>query len=283
MKNIRIRILSLFFLPCSLLAQIPNADFELWELTSPFYTAEFPQQWDPPPMLGKQHYPLEKVSNPNMGQYAVLVKNNLPSPSSVGGAPGFLEVLFEPSSQHFRLSMEVRYDSLEPPGKAAIFLRGGGLLFAHWIDEQITEEMEVIHIEVELPEMFSFPLYFRIEARGVYNPDYGTPPFNGGYDGYAEIIVDNIAYENIVSTEEVLKKKDVHIYPNPASDAIRLKNETGETIQLIHIFNQTGELIRGIIPNGGEPLIDIRELSTGIYWLEAKLAGKCIIKQFVKK
>jgi len=253
----------------------------LWELASPIHPDEFPQQWSAPPHLGAEFYPIEKVSNPSMGQYAVLVKNTMPSPSSIGGAPGYIETTFMSSSQHFRLSMEVKYDSIVPPGRARIVIGGGGFYVTHWIDENITEEMETIHIEVELPQALNLVL-FHIEARGVYNPDYGNPPFNGGFDGYAEIVVDNIAYENVTSTGEAFKEDEVTIFPNPASEALWVKTGTGEPIQSINIFNSNGQVILSTNAMGNEHLLDVCSLPPGAYWMEIVLPGRRIIRQWAK-
>ncbi len=281
MNNIKISLILSFFLSCSLPAQVPNADFELWELASPIHPDEFPQQWSAPPHLGAEFYPIEKVSNPSMGQYAVLVKNTMPSPSSVGGAPGYLETTFTPSSQHFRLSMEVKYDSIAPPGRARIVIGGGGFYVTHWIDENIREEMETIQIEVELPQALNL-VVFHIEARGVYNPDYGNPPFNGGYDGYAEIVVDNIRYENVTSTGEPFKGEEVHIFPNPANEAVWVKMGTGGPIHSINIFNSNGQVILSTNPLGNEHLLDVHSLLNGAYWMAIVLPGRRVVRQWVK-
>ncbi|MCB0593830.1 MAG: T9SS type A sorting domain-containing protein [Lewinellaceae bacterium] len=283
MKKIKTSLLAFLLLPCCLLAQIPNADFEQWVPDDPpSYDQEYPQSWSPPPLLGDQHYPVEKVSNPNRGEYAMKVKNNLPTPAAVGGASWPMDALFSPSSQHFRLSMEVRYDSIVPPGKAKVEIRGsGGFLFTHWIDETITGEMETIQIEVELPEMMD-QLVLRIQPRGIYNPDYGTPPFNGGYDGYAEIVVDNIVYENVVSSQEPLQKREVHIFPNPASEAAWVKTENGGFIRAINVFNPKGELVLKAKPNKDKYMLDVKGLPSGAYWMEIVLPGKRLIRQWIK-
>ena len=281
MKKIKITLLALLLFPCCFWAQISNADFETWESLSPF--AEEPQEWDAP-YLSSEYFPIEKVENLNMGQYAVLVKNNMPSPSSVGGAPGYIETTFMPSSQHFRLSMEVRYDSILPPGRAKIEFRGsGGLRLTYWIDEAITGEMETIQVEAVLPEAFD-ELILRIEARGVYDPNYGTPPFNGGYDGYAEIVVDNITYENVTSVGEALKGKGVQVFPNPATEAVWVKTETGEFIHSVNVFNSSGEVLLSANSNGNnEYLLDVRSLPAGVSWMEIALPGRRVVRQWVKR
>ncbi len=281
MNHIKISLILYFLLPSSLPAQVPNADFELWESASPFYLAEYPQQWNAPPDMGEQHWPVEKAGNPNMGQYAVKVKNNLPTPSAVGGAPGFLETTFVPSSRHFRLSMEVKYDSIVPPGRARIVVGGAGFYVTHWVDETIREEMETIQIEVELPQALNLAV-FHIEARGVYNPDYGNPPFNGGYDGYAEIVVDNIWYENVTSAGEAFKEDEVTIFPNPASEAVWVKTQTGESIQFITILNPAGEIILQKSPGRQDYLLDVQVLPAGTYWMEIALPGRRLIRQWAK-
>ncbi|MCB9285896.1 MAG: T9SS type A sorting domain-containing protein [Lewinellaceae bacterium] len=283
MKKTKPTLLAFLLLSCCLPAQIPNSDFELWVPDNPpSYDEEYPQQWSQPPYLGPQHYPVEKVSNPNMGQYAMKVKNNLPTPSAVGGASWPMETTFMPSSEHFILSMEVRYDSIVPPGKAKIEVRGpGGYRLTHWVDEEATGETETIHIEVALPEAFD-QMALRIEPRGVYNPNYGTPPFNGGYDGYAEIVVDNIVYENVVSSKEPLKEKEVQVFPNPASESAWVKTEAGKIIRAINVVNQKGEAVLRANPSKQEYLLDIKAIPNGTYWIEIALSGKRIIKPFIK-
>lgn len=179
--------------------------------------------------------------------------------------------------------MEVRYDSIVPPGEAKIEIRGsGGFQLTHWIDEQLTGEMETIQIEAVLPEAAA-QLIFHIQAKGVYDPNYGTPPFNGGYDGYAEIVVDNITYENVTSSTEPFKEKEVLIFPNPANESAWVKTETGEFMRAVNIFNQMGEAVLMANPNKNEYLLDVKALPGGAYWMEIVLPGRRFIRQWVKK
>lgn len=282
MKKLKITILPILLFPCCLLAQIPNADFELWLPADLFDPDEYPQYWVAPPHLGAEFYPIEKVYNPNMGQYALKVKNTMPSPSSVGGAPGDIMTTFMPSSQHFRLSMDVKYDTIVPPGRARIEIKGAGFLYTYWVDEQITEEMETIQLDVELPTAYD-ALTLRIVALGVYNPDYGTPPFDGGYDGYAEIVVDNIIYENVVSAEEAMVGEVENLFPNPTSGLVHIQLPEGVEAEQMELYNISGALLcqkRNALPAA----LDLSGLPAGIYQLLVMGSdGKRYWGQVVKK
>ena len=112
----------------------------------------------------------------------------------------------------------------------------------------------------------------------------GTPPFNGGYDGYAEIVVDNITYENVTSVGEALKGKGVQVFPNPATEAVWVKTETGEPIHSVNVFNSTGEVILSANSNGNnEYLLDVRSLPAGVSWMEIALPGRRVVRQWVKR
>ncbi|MCB0581728.1 MAG: T9SS type A sorting domain-containing protein [Phaeodactylibacter sp.] len=111
----------------------------------------------------------------------------------------------------------------------------------------------------------------------------GTPPFNGGYDGYAEIVVDNIVYENVTSSGEVLQGKEVQAFPNPVAEATWVKTETGEPIRAMNVFNSNGEVLLSAAPCGSEHLLDVRSLPAGVYWMEIALPGRRVVRQWMKK
>ncbi len=138
--------------------------------------------------------------------------------------------------------MDVKYDTIIPPGKARIDIIAPGFLYTYWVDEQITEEMETIHLDVELPAAHD-ALTLRIEAQGVYNPNYGTPPFNGGFDGYAEIVVDNIVYEDVVPVREALKEELENIFPNPTSGPVYIKLPDGIRAVQTEFYSANGALL----------------------------------------
>ncbi|MCB0572255.1 MAG: T9SS type A sorting domain-containing protein [Phaeodactylibacter sp.] len=207
----------------------------------------------------------------------------MPSPSSVGGAPGDIRTTFMPSSQHFRLSMDVKYDTIIPPGKARIDIIASGFLYTYWIDEQITEEMETIQLDVELPAAYN-TLTLSIEALGVYNPDYGTPPFDGGYDGYAEIVIDNIVYEDVVPVREALKEELENIFPNPTSGSVYIQMPEGVNAEQMELYDIRGALLRRQ-QRGAPPMTpDLSGLPPGIYQiLVTGSDGKRYFGRVVKK
>ncbi len=75
------------------------------------------------------------------------------------------------------------------------------------------------------------------------------------------------------NSKEIIKKKKINLYPNPASNTIQLDINNGANLQSnIEIYNQTGKLVMQI-PNVMHKMqsdsyrIDISKLTSGMYYL----------------
>lgn len=75
---------------------------------------------------------------------------------------------------------------------------------------------------------------------------------------------------------------ELTIYPNPASETINIKLQNNETIKILKIFNQNGQLIR-IIQNQTNNNIQINDLSSGLYFVRVDTDKKYYLGKIVKE
>jgi len=96
-------------------------------------------------------------------------------------------------------------------------------------------------------------------------------------------IVTNSSYNCFLITEveeaAVSNKNDWKIYPNPVLDELKINN-SDDFISDVKIFDITGRVLKTL--NDGTKLIDVIDLSTGIYYVSFRSNGKVIAKKFIK-
>lgn len=106
------------------------------------------------------------------------------------------------------------------------------------------------------------------------------------YDDYGTgFRVDNIQINNlsVLSTDEVVKKELIKIYPNPTAEILNI--ETTDKIHSIAIFDAKGSLVKFFQENGisNGKRIDISNLVSGVYMVKIKLYDFEFVKKIIKK
>jgi hypothetical protein len=106
------------------------------------------------------------------------------------------------------------------------------------------------------------------------------------YDDYGTgFKVDNIQINNlsVLSIDEVRKREEVKIYPNPTAEILNI--ETTDKIHSIAIFDAQGSLIKIFQENGisNGKRIDISYLVSGLYIVKIKLYDCEFVKKIIKK
>ncbi len=78
--------------------------------------------------------------------------------------------------------------------------------------------------------------------------------------------------------------KMVSIYPNPASELVHVELLGNNKIDQISLVNNTGQAIKELIYDGklSETIIDVSNLSSGIYLLKVSSKGNTLIKRMIK-
>ena len=83
-----------------------------------------------------------------------------------------------------------------------------------------------------------------------------------------------------LDTADFELNKSFTIAPNPASDTLQLKVKNNQTINQITIRDITGKTVMS--PTSNNNTVDIKKLTSGIYFLHATIDGKTVTKKFIK-
>jgi len=76
------------------------------------------------------------------------------------------------------------------------------------------------------------------------------------------------------------KTNDVTVYPNPAQDILNI-DITNDILQVLEVYNQTGQLIEKLKCNNNNQSIDISHLQTGTYFIRVIGKEKVYSKKFI--
>ena len=77
-------------------------------------------------------------------------------------------------------------------------------------------------------------------------------------------------------------RKDVTIYPNPASSILNIENKSNEAIAALTIYNVNGAMVKEVKTSAAVPSIAIADLQSGIYFVKIQLTSKVINYKFIK-
>lgn len=111
----------------------------------------------------------------------------------------------------------------------------------------------------------------------VYVTPSGTTTTN--YNGFAQCTVPNLGIPEIA-----LSDTNITLYPNPATDIINIQVKNGiptSDIQSIAIFGMKGELVSKI--NNYKPIIDVKNLSKGTYFVKIQFPNYLVTKKVIVK
>jgi hypothetical protein len=91
-------------------------------------------------------------------------------------------------------------------------------------------------------------------------------------------------YSNVMLSDERFDTVDFSFYPNPAEDyiAINLNNTVANNTSIV-IYDKLGVLCKTATLLSDETRIDVRDLSSGIYFLKIKTSKGTTIKKLIKK
>ena len=103
---------------------------------------------------------------------------------------------------------------------------------------------------------------------------YGLPNFIDSYD------YSNTIPECSVGVEETNNDQQFFICPNPAIDNLTIETTEKATIEILNI---EGQIIKTVKSDGKEAIIDLRNLSSGVYIIKAKTERGVAVKKFIKE
>ena len=108
--------------------------------------------------------------------------------------------------------------------------------------------------------------------------NYGDP---GNLVAFAEVAFSGV--ETLGVTDSVLAEA-ISLYPNPASDIINISNNLNVELENITVYDMNGRIViqHIVTNNSGNQVINVSELSSGIYVVQIKSTQAHTIKRIIK-
>lgn len=247
--------------------------FEDWETINGF---EIPKGWEV--NNASPQYPCSsRAVNETDGSYALRLRSR--GPSFEGAAPGYAFKKFYVSSPTVILiAADINVDSIFdafPGGFGAFQLYSSQNNYTHLIASWQVDTVTNGFVHVELPiEAGLLPDTLAISFVS------GTTLGPLGYNGYSEILVDNLQMTIDVSGTQTLGDTPlVRIFPNPSDGIIQV--ESGEIqLESAQLLSLDGKVISGwkAIPNGR---FDPGQVSPGMYFIKIRTTDNQLITKRV--
>ena len=86
---------------------------------------------------------------------------------------------------------------------------------------------------------------------------------------------------NFLDNTDFEYNNSLSISPNPASDTLQLTVADNQTVNQITITDSMGKTV--LTPQVNNTTIDIKKLTSGIYFFHTIIDGKTITKKFIKQ
>jgi len=118
--------------------------------------------------------------------------------------------------------------------------------------------------------------------KGVSQPNT-TFDLENEWDVYAKDNIEDIGSHSAIalSTNGFTKKHNIHFYPNPTEDVLRIQNKSDSRISEISIYNTLGKEVLSIQNVSNE--ISLTVLPIGFYLLKYKIENQWFILKLIKK
>jgi uncharacterized repeat protein (TIGR02543 family) len=235
---------------------------------------------------------LERINEPTAVNYQDLANDNIPfapqimkglqikQPFQSGGSENSLELDFSTIGyEDVKVSVAVTSDGAAN-SMIAEYWNGSS-----WISSNLPNSSQPITSDYERKE-FDFSNVSVADE----NESFKVRLRFGGSDMTAEngkkVIINNIAVsaidKNVLSAEDfITAENNLNIYPNPVNDRIYISSDT--TIDRVLVYNIFGQMVHTSSENKNDTIIDVSNLSEGIYLVKVFTDGYSKTKKIVKK
>ncbi len=264
MKNLSLLIILLFGASTPY-SQIPNGNFEEWEIVS---NIEQPKYWKTNNVQCCS--PVVKTEDAIEGNFSLKISST--APSIEGTLPGWAEIIFHPGQVYQSCSASVRIDSIEM-GKVIIEVKelsnGSYQQIGYW--ESNTATSGVIPVTFPINQSQTESLKITVIAANSPGPL--------GSVGYAETVIDELVLSDIVSTDEKENQSAevLRIAPNPSnySAFVSFGRITAPDARLC-VVGIHGNLLlcQDLVTDQSTTILDTRNLPEGIYVLTLTEKGR---------
>ena len=288
-----IRILTVFFVLFTGLAsgQIPNSGFEEWINAG---THLNPAGWWTTNELvtSGSYYPVSVSSDhypPGIGTFSMRLENNpalLPDWAAFGIAwTGNINGSDRPvfPVQGHPTSLWGYYKFLPENGDtmeihARLYFHGIDISGGSFKTAKTTDMWTAFSLELS---EYTVADSARIFLSACYDNDEPSP------HGNSILYIDNLSFDSLVTTrtDDLSDRKDVIVYPNPASDYLVVEMPVSRDLPVLNVelINSSGmlSLAKDKADNTGQLKLDLSSLSSGVYCMRITQGEQVMLKKIV--
>lgn len=278
--------LLIFFYATTLIAQIPNADFELWtdmggwDDPDDWYTLNTLYDGDPETVRttgdavsGTTAVRMENAedNNGNVVRAMLLSGNN-----SLSNHPGFaynerpyaLEGYCQYSPQDnddscYVLVYLTRYNT----GTQSRDLIGSGMFGSgEDMDDYVLFSAPIDYFSSQFPDS----AYIVVYAGKV----------NGALDG-SRLLLDALSFNETTTTEATGLANDfeINVFPNPAHGQLNIQHLPAHSSASLALFDHTGAIKKSVANRQQDFTVDLTGLAAGIYFYEVRFSNSDAVKR----
>ncbi len=246
-------LLLLFFTLTSAQAQIPNANFEEWEVIDTF---DKPVSWKINLATIHTHHALQfdEAIEEKYSLHLLVPRNTSPNVDWI------VETTFLPDQIYKSLHASIRIDSIDW-GRSTIEIAelkdGAYQRIGFWQTEEVTDGVEHISIPINQTQTDSL----RIRMTTYIFAFIPLPAF------YSQLIVDELELSTLSSGEEpTIPSIAFNIFPNPARHYLHISTQDMPLPFDLQLFDALGRQVLQEQVWVAEQEINIEALPPGTYW-----------------
>ena len=140
-------------------------------------------------------------------------------------------------------------------------------------DNDLLNKNHVTHVRVIDVVGCIKPQYATYDSEGhVVNDPWFTSFDTGGFDLEAVGVIHDLAHNDVPEIDV----EQVSMYPNPVKDKLTVK---AEALQSVEVFNLVGQLVK----TSKASVVDMSNLTQGIYYVRVTAEGCSVTKRIVKQ
>lgn len=93
-----------------------------------------------------------------------------------------------------------------------------------------------------------------------------------------------ITVATVTSVSNITGNHRLHIYPNPATDCLWIRNDNGETIQNVEVYNITGQMVQSRTGNSETTQqVNLKNVPEGLYLIKIITSKQTVVYKFIKQ
>ncbi|WP_299678928.1 PQQ-dependent sugar dehydrogenase [uncultured Dokdonia sp.] len=128
---------------------------------------------------------------------------------------------------------------------------------------------DIRYIDAANPGAIMFSESFNNNSFVTFGEDQDKELYISGLAGTVYRVVD----ANLLSVDEFARENTIRVYPNPATNTVHIAFSDRPSTDTVTIFDITGKLVKSAVIQGLDTVIDIDDLTTGVYLVQLKNTG----------